>query len=134
MTCHMTFSKLSERTTPPGSSTSSVPHAEYAGANIIHLPERLLRRSQTGSASARPFYSRLAGGFSRFTDGVSPFGQGSHGQLSGSRSHPLVARNEGARSSTRPSDHRELAALLFLFVVFGLPLIFFGALYLLFAS
>lgn len=33
----------------------------------------------------------------------------------------------------RPSDHRELAALLFLFVVFGLPLIFFGGLWILFA-
>lgn len=94
MTCHISFTKLSERTTPPGSSTSSVPHAEYAGANIINLPRR--------STSSPP-----------------PTG----------RTPPFFI------PSREPwSDDRELAARVFLFLVFGPPLVFFGALYLLFAS
>jgi hypothetical protein len=90
MTCHLTFTKISSRSALSGQDAPTGPHAEYAGANIIQLPERPLRSSQTGAASVASL-----------------------------------------SSSTRP-DHRELAALLFLFVVFGLPLIFFGSLYLLF--
>lgn len=100
MTCHISFTKLSERATPRGvSSTPPVPSAEYAGANIIQLPRR--------STSSPPPTGAASVASSLFPDS---------------------ARERRGR----PSDHRELAALLFLFVVFGLPLMFFGGLYLLF--
>lgn len=91
MTCHISFTKLSDRSRPVGAnSTVSGPHAEYAGANIINLPRR--------STSSPP-----------------PTG----------RTPPFFIH-------ARSADHRELAAICFLFVVFGVPLVFFGTLYLLF--
>lgn len=92
MTCHLTFTKLSDRSRPVGAnSTVSGPAADTRG-NIIQLPRRSTS-SPPPTGRTRPFF---------------------------------------IPSASRPSDHRELAALLFLFVVFGLPLIFFGSLYLLF--